>query len=343
MFMRWHLAPGILLLAACGGSAAPPAASAPVPQAAAGSEVASSPATPTEAPPNVPPGTQWARGERFSLVLPVQARELAQGRWEIAGENGETTFNLGISTGPFSGSADDYLRGELGNTSLAPLVFGRLGDLPDAPGWRAWSVVSPSEQTQAFMRARYLTDRNRTVFGLCVREERNAAQDAICSRILATLRFGAAAERSTTDATLTTISENDAAIDVPATWRRQAGDDIQIMPSAQSPDAERDMVVFLGVSPDTTNMNQVIDASIAGVRGQANTTVDVRERRVRRVGAGSEGVLTLRSTTQSVGQRISGRAYARGGWAWTVICVSPESAPAAQCEQSLASFRAIPR
>ena len=192
------------------------------------------------------------------------------------------------------------------------------------------------------MRTRFMTDRTRTVFALCVRDERNAEQESLCTRVLASLRVGRAAEQSTTAPTLTTVSEDDAAVDVPSTWRRRSGAGIQYSPSEQSSPAERDMAVFLGINTHTTDVNEVIDGSIAGARAQANTTIDVRERRVRRVGAGSEATLILRSVTQTQGHRVIGRAFSRNGWAWAVICLTPEGTPTTTCEQSVASFQAIP-
>jgi hypothetical protein len=286
---------------------------------------------------------QWARAERYAMQVPNAARELAPARWEIPAAQGESPFSIGVSAAPFTGTADDYVRSELGNTSLTERVAPALSDQPGAPGWRAWSVLAPGEQAVVIIRARFLTERARTVFALCVHEERRPAQAELCQQVLSTLRVGRAAEQATTTPTLTTISENDAAIDVPATWRRQSGDEINITPSAQSPDTERDMAVFLGFNANTVNLNDVIDGSVAGARAQARTVVDVRERRVRRVAGGSEGALTMRSTTQTVGHHVLGRAHAEGGWAWAVICLAPEGTPTDLCMQSVASFSAFPR
>lgn len=347
MLAHRRLPLALVLLTACGAGGAPTTGSvaSPAPAIAPAGAEAPTVFVAAEGPPpaQVPPGMQWARGERYSLVVPTEAREISPARWEIAAESGPTPFNIGVSTAPFVGSADEYIHHELGNTSLMTRIAAGLADQPDAPGWRAWSVTNPGERTIVLMRARYVTDRARTVFALCVREERNAAQEALCTRTLASLRVGRAAEQSTTDPTLTTVSEDEAAVDVPSTWRRQSGNNIQYAPSAQSSPSERDMAVFLGINTNTANVNEVIDGSITGAQAQANTTVDVRERRVRRVGAGSEGALSLRSITQTPGYQVIGRAFSRSGWAWAVICLSPEGAPPTACTQSVASFRAIPR
>ena len=336
----------LVLLTACGAGGTPATVSvaSPAPTNAPTGAEAPTPIVTANAPTSAedPPGMQWARRDRYALLTPTEAREISPARWVTTAESAAPHVDIGVSAAPFVGSADEFVHHELGNTSLMTRVAAGLADQPDAPGWRAWSVTNPGEQTTMRMRTRFMTDRTRTVFALCVRDERNAEQESLCTRVLASLRVGRAAEQSTTAPTLTTVSEDDAAVDVPSTWRRRSGAGIQYSPSEQSSPAERDMAVFLGINTHTTDVNEVIDGSIAGARAQANTTIDVRERRVRRVGAGSEATLILRSVTQTQGHRVIGRAFSRNGWAWAVICLTPEGTPTTTCEQSVASFQAIP-
>lgn len=333
----------LVLASACSGQAVVTAPPTPTTSGASDTTVADTAADATSPTPTPSSGMQWARAARYALQVPAAAQPLGSARWRIPSTGSESVFNIGVSAAPFSGTADDFVRSELGNTSLTALVAAALVDQPGAPGWRAWSVLAPGAESVVISRVRFLADGARTVFALCAHEERRPAQAELCQQVLSTLRVGRRAERSTAEPTLTTISENDAAVDVPSTWRRQSGEAINITPSAQSPDSERDMVVYLGFNTNTTNLNDVIDGSIAGARTQARTVVDVRERRVRQGAAGAEGALTMRSTTQSLGHHVLGRAHVEGGWAWAVICLAPEGASTDLCAQSVASFEAVPR
>jgi hypothetical protein len=46
----------------------------------------------------------------------------------------------------------------------------------------------------------------------------------------------------------------------------------------------------------------------------------------------------LRPAQISAARRAAPLTTAREGWAWAVICITPEDRPTATCEESVASF-----
>ncbi|MFO0628061.1 MAG: hypothetical protein U0325_20975 [Polyangiales bacterium] len=344
------------LVAACSASMPPPAV-APAPTAhapgtpaptahAAGVEAAPPPAPdaapPPAAAPDAPVAMRAVRQARFTVRVPERAAEISPGRWDFGAEAGGAPYGVGISAAPFRSSTDDFIRQEFGRTSLTELVLRNLTDQPGAPGWRAWDVTVPGARTTVALYARFLTAGPRTAFAICVHATERPSQQALCRRALDSLRTGADAARVTRDPASTTFAENEVAVDLPSHWRRIPGANAQFGAGASAPAAEQDIAVFLGANEDTNDLNVVMEGSLAASRARPRTTVEVRTRQTRRVGAESEGVLVLTTTEQSLAQRVLGRATTRDGWAWAVICITPEDRSPATCQNSVASFETRP-
>lgn len=165
-----------------------------------------------------------------------------------------------------------------------------------------------------------------------------ASRTPCCRRALDTLRTGRASARSTTERGYATFAENEVALDLPSTWRRLEGESAQFNAGATATEGERDITVFMGTNEESNNLGAVMESSIAASRARPNTTVEVRERRTRRVNGETEGFFALTSTERVLSQRVIGRATAGDGWAWAVICITPENRPTATCDASVASF-----
>lgn len=326
---------------ACAASVPPPSAvTAPPPSATATAPEVRAPEATT--PPTAPAGPmRTVRQARFSLSIPDDAPEISPGRWDFGATEAGSPFGVGVSAAPFRGTADEFVRQEFGRNTLTDLVTADLHDQPDAQGWRTWDVTVPGSRTTGALYARFLTHGARTAFAICVHNTRRPAQEGICRRALDSLRTGRAAARSTRERGYATFAENEVALDLPATWRRLPGASAQFNAGASSPEAEEDITVFMGTNEQSNDLNAVMDGSLAASRARPHTTVEVRERRTRRVDGETEGFFALTSTEQVHAQRVTGRATARDGWAWAVICITPEGRPTTTCEASVASFEAL--
>lgn len=331
-------------VAACSASIPPPAA-VPLPAAVPSPAAA---ATAPEARAEEPPATPLAsapaaamrtvRQPRFTLRVPEGAPELSPGRWDFGADPGGPPHGVGVSSAPFRGTADEFVRQEFGRNALTDRVTANLHDQAGAQGWREWDVTVPDSRTTGALYARFLTHGARTAFALCVHNTRRPAQEVFCRRTLDTLRTGRASARNTTEPGYATFAENEVALDLPSTWRRLEGESAQFNAGANATEGEQDITVFMGTNELSNNLHAVMESSLAASRARPNTTVEVRERRTRRVNGETEGYFALTSTEQHLSQRVIGRASARDGWAWAVICITPENRPTATCEASVASF-----
>lgn len=325
-------------VAACSASIPPPAVAPPPAPAVTTPEAraAEPPATPVTAAPAS--ATRTIRQPRFTLRVPEGAPEVSPGRWDFGATAGGPPFGVGVSSAPFRGTPDEFVRQEFGRNALTDLVTANLRDQAGVQGWRAWDVTVPGSRTTGALYARFLTHGARTAFAICVHNTRRPAQETLCRRALDTLRTGRAAARNTIERGYTTFAENEVALDLPSTWRRLPGESAQFNAGATATEAEQDITVFMGTNEQSNDLQAVMEGSLAASRARPNTTVEVRERRTRRVDGETEGYFALTSTEQVLAQRVIGRATAREGWAWAVICITPEDRPTATCEESVASF-----
>lgn len=325
-----------LLSAACATTPRPAAAPlAAQPLAPTAVAAAPSPAEPQAA----PAGMQWARNPRFTLLVPDEAEEVSAGHWRVGPSDSAGPYSLGVTVMPFSRDVDAFLREQLGNPALAARVLDGATEAPrGGRAWRRWHVEIPGGESTLMTRARYLVSGNRTVFAICARLDQSPAQEAVCDQILGSMRAGPRAAESTDDPALTTIAVDDGAIDVPSTWRRLPGPMGAIVPTDRAPAEHAEMAAFLAQNPNTSDLNMVIEGTIDGARGQANTTVDVRERRVGGRGARAEGTLRYRSTTTRDARAAVGRALVHAGNGSMVLCTAPAGPAAEACERSVESF-----
>jgi hypothetical protein len=328
-------------VAACSASIPPPAVAPPPAPAVTAPEAraAEPPATPVTAAPAA--AMRTVRQPRFTLRVPEGAPEVSPGRWDFGADPGGPPHGVGVSSAPFRGTADDFVRQEFGRNALTDRVTADLHDQAGAQGWRAWDVTVPGSRTTGALHARFLTHGARTAFAICVHNTRRPAQEVFCRRALDTLRTGRASARSTTEPGYATFAENEVALDLPSTWRRLAGESAQFNAGATATEGEQDITVFMGTNEQSNNLSAVMEGSLAASRARPNTTVEVRERRTRRVNGETEGSFALTSTEQVLSQRVIGRASARDGWAWAVICITPENRPTGTCATSVASFEAL--